>query len=750
MSYQTFNLYNTFKKEGREKASEIAHRYSNDIQARLEVAMDSARTLAYVLEAYGKSQAPDRSTVDEILKNVLKKNDHFLGVWTCWEPNAFDGKDDEFKNKKGHDETGRYIPYHVRNQSGEIIVEALIDYEKPGAGDYYLLALNSGDEQILEPYLYMVAGKETLITSLVVPITIDNKKVGVAGIDIVLDNLQDVASVSVYDTGYMSIISNSGLYVANPKDNSTIGKMSTETSPWINDYLENIKNGKPFTTQNFAKDIDAKAFRISVPIIVGHSKTPWTVLITIPVSKIMSELYFMIAIALLIGLFTLVLGIVSIKQLLKSNSQKRYYEQILDAIPNPISVTDSDMKWTFVNAAVENMIGVKRQGVVGHHCSEWNADICNTEKCGVAVLRKGGNSSVFQNSGDSKYYQTNISYIKDDKDRNIGHVETVIDVNDQKQLEKLVSKINRIVAQLASGAAQVSDSSQSLSQGATEQAASIEQITSSMTELSSQTKSNAENANITDDLLEKTKKVADKGNEHMQGMISAMQDISISSKEIGKIIKVIDDIAFQTNLLALNAAVEAARAGTQGKGFAVVAQEVRSLAGRSAKAAQETTALIEGAVSKVNKGTDIVNVTAQSLQEIVDSTSKVSKLVGEIAASSNEQAQGIAQINQGLSQIEKVTQQNTANAEETASAADELSGMTVQLKNLVSGTRADGGSDAGKTAERDVRPTPTPKKIAHRKSGTTDWGNIDKYEKDSEKLKPEDLISFDEDDFEKY
>ena len=253
----------------------------------------------------------------------------------------------------------------------------------------------------------------------------------------------------------------------------------------------------------------------------------------------------------------------------------------------------------------------------------------------------------------------------------------------RQSLSSIIGNVQLVTEEISSYSSELNDTSQTLSQGATEQAAALEEISSSITEMAAQTKLNAENAEQAHQLAGQARQSADKGNNHMEQMMGAMEQIDEAGQSISKIIRVIDEIAFQTNLLALNAAVEAARAGRHGKGFAVVAEEVRNLAARSAKAAKETAELIEGSVVKSKNGMQIAANTAEALAEIVTAISKMTELAGEIAAASNEQAQGIAQINQGLDQVDTVTHQNTAKSEESAAAAEELSGQAEQMRQLV-------------------------------------------------------------------
>ena len=314
-------------------------------------------------------------------------------------------------------------------------------------------------------------------------------------------------------------------------------------------------------------------------------------------------------------------------------------------------------------------------------------------------------------------------------------------------ISEIIQNVLQSSQKIAADTLQVSGTSTSLADGATKQAAALEEISASMQEMNEQTASNTRNAEQVNQLSSAAKQSAEKGDQHMQAMVEAMSEINEAGQNISKIIKVIDEIAFQTNLLALNAAVEAARAGQHGKGFAVVAEEVRNLAARSAKAASETTALIQGSVEKTKNGAQIADQTAAALKEIYQGVVQVSDLVDEIAAASNEQALGVAQANEGLAQLSAVNQSSTASAEETAAVAEELSAQTSFLQQMLERFKIIGASYRGKPMQPQKtisrsQPVTAPRQQQPSPQLTTNepWGGA----------VPAKVIQLDDDDFGKY
>ena len=274
-----------------------------------------------------------------------------------------------------------------------------------------------------------------------------------------------------------------------------------------------------------------------------------------------------------------------------------------------------------------------------------------------------------------------------------------------RPIKRAVEEITNGTDQVASASAQVSSASQSLAEGASEQAAGLEETSSTMEEMASMTQQSADNAHQAKVMMGEAGQIVENVNRQMGQMAEAIGHITKSSEETGNIIKTIDEIAFQTNLLALNAAVEAARAGEAGAGFAVVADEVRNLAMRAAEAAKNTSGLIENTIQSVKSGSELTQATQEAFKKNVEISGKIGRLVEEIAAASQEQAQGIGQVNKAVAEMDKVVQQNAATAEESASAskemkaqAERMKGFVGELEALVKGSR----NEAGEAPEKDL------------------------------------------------
>lgn len=635
----------------------LSRQFSNRISGKLEEAMVTARTMASAFSGVKDEKASvelERQEINNLLKTVLLRNPDFKATFTCWEPDAFDGLDSGYAAaaETGHDGTGRLIPYWFRSGSDAVAVKPCANYLIPGPGDYYQLPLQKKKEFLLPPQV--TGNNHTAVLSA--PILVEGQFYGVVGVELDLSFIDnEIAQIKDFYDGQVSVavIDSQRKLVAVTGNSGLMGKPLAELAPSAAAVLEQVELA---TASRMVINHNLTAFS---PVLVGKSPMAWSLGVMLPQSKVTEKSYAELkkadqTIRILIGVSLVILVIVLFVLFLVSQ-----------AISVPI-VEASRVMQRMAGGDLSQKAVVSGQDEVAGLSQNLNLFI-DSMRAFIASLDQiaEGNLAV------------------EVKDRSAYDQISPIARKMVRSLADLVSNARHTSEQVSAGSEEMSSSSQNLSEATVESAASLAQITEMVSSIAVQINDNAEKAREADLIVNENRQAAESGNKTMGEMIAAMEKISYSSAEIAKIIKVIDAIAFQTNLLALNAAVEAARAGRHGKGFAVVADEVRNLASRSAKAAKETTVLIEESRNTVDDGMRIVHETDEALRKIIEGIDKVVILIKEVAINSSEQANGISQVNSGLKQIDAVNQNNTASAEETASAAQELANQARILRDLL-------------------------------------------------------------------
>ncbi len=758
---QTFTIDNVSQQQEKmalEGLQTLAGEQAGKIQSEFELALDAARTMANVFEV-GKSKDKygmttlnlSRSGLNAILLNVLKANPAFNGTYSCWEPDALDGLDQNYRNgiDGNNKDTGRFTPYWTRDAGGNIAVQPLVEYDTndkhPNGvlkGGWYIAPRDERRESVLGPLPYIVQGKQVWLATMSVPIVVDNKFLGVAGADYDLSFVQKLSEN--VDKGLLDgqaeivILSDAGLIIADSKAPDLIGKsIDNALNSQKEEALQTIRDGKSHII------INEQTGNVNVfyPIKLGSTGKPWSVMIKVQKEVILAEAY-------------------RLSNELTARGKSSATWQIGVSI-TIIIIALLILWWSArsiagpIKAAAE-LADTIRLGDFSKRLNLQSHDEVGRLAHSLDQMAEGLQASAVVAEAIAQGDLTKTARVASEHDQLGNALKTMIE-----NLQEMVGGIQIAGEQIASGSGEIASASQALSEGATTSASAIEEVTASMNQMAEQVKVNAQNAATATNVSSESQAAAENGNNRMAEMVTAMDKINQAGQNISKIIKVIDEIAFQTNLLALNAAVEAARAGQHGKGFAVVAEEVRNLAARSAKAAEETAELIEGSVALTDQGVKMAEQTATALTEIMTGTTKVADLLKEIAAASSEQAQEITQVTSGLTSIDQVAQQNTASAEESAAAAEELSSQAAHLQSMLQRFTLKQGQQHQPTPPRASRPAqsalparkpvaapakpaapgkqPTPPTAADSKG----WGEV---EKASSKIK----ITLDDDEFGKF
>ena len=418
-----------------------------------------------------------------------------------------------------------------------------------------------------------------------------------------------------------------------------------------------------------------------------------TYLISVSVGVVVALISYLLTSSWLCMCLILMLTATNIKllQLQKHSFSEREYflEQIIDAVPLPLSVTDLDMKWTFVNKAATNPLGVNRSDVLGQHCSNWGANICGTDHCGVHCLRNDKGSTYFNQWG--KDFKVETSYLKNSDGLKNGHIEVVIDITEKFALQSVYSDAEQISQKLTMGSIHLEKVSVELTEDASQLAESVSVTKHNLTTILEQSKQNALNAETAYKITDEAMNAASVATAQMKGLEDAMLLITQSSDSIGEIINMINGIASQTNLLALNASIEAARAGEVGRGFAVVADEVRSLAEKSTEAAKESALHIERSLESVRTGNEISVKSIKALDIIVSEMKKISREVATIKDASQSQAIAMGKVDGGMTSIEQIARRTESSAGETKESVQEFTYLSAQLNEQLEVMRKVGG-----------------------------------------------------------
>jgi methyl-accepting chemotaxis protein len=667
-------------------ATQTASAKGAAVRNTLENALGEAKSLSKIFEAAGvvENAGISRRQANSLLQYYIEHSPQFHGAYVAFEPNAYDGKDENFVDEWGHDSTGRFIPYWTRDEKGAGALNPLTGYGTEGEGDYYLVPKKVGREAIIGPRMNLV--------SLVVPMfNRDKAFLGIAGIDIPMDAIQKMVAEDVlYRSGTLTLYSANGT-VAGAREAAAIGKKASETESG-RVLQDRLGSADPFALQRkSAKGADM--LTIGVPFPIGGTQTRWTVVADIPVSEVLGPVRSLILLIILVGAIAVVVIVGAVVLIARS-------------IARPLAMGASFAK----QIAEGNLTSTLDVGTRRDEIGEL-AGALNQMTGGLRQMTREIQEGAGQLASSSEELSASSQQLAEGA---------------QSQASTL-EETSAAVEELASSVGQVAESARSQSVTATETTARMEEILTSVANVSKTLEKVAASAGGS---VEK----AQAGARSVKEAVEAITVIAQSSEKIVGIVNVISDIADQTNLLSLNASIEAARAGEHGRGFAVVADEVSKLADRSAQSTKEIESLIKETLTQVQRGVALAEGSGASMKEVISGAMTASLMVLELQKSVelqqasirqtaasvthlNEMSHGISlatdeqnvnsqQVSKAIESVNDITQQAATSAVQMATSTEELARMAQRLQGLVARFQLESGSPGRVDSPPDSTPAP--------------------------------------------